>query len=191
MRVRRANVLASFGRLWCPLLLLPILGCEAEGADAPSASSSGSVEVPSHNPYADTPSRFGAVPLHAGFSPDPRVVSGEAVGEVEARSLHRRCRGWISALPDYLLEADTAFFRLYVLARSLEDVSLVVRKPNGKVICNDDRYGGRDPMVRGNFPMGSTQVWVGVKDEGATALYRLGFSEMKWKPSTLALPEPG
>jgi hypothetical protein len=45
-------------------------------------------------------------------------------------------------------------------------------------------------MVRGDFPMGSMQVWVGVKEKGATATYRLGFSEVKWRPSVLALPEP-
>jgi hypothetical protein len=46
-------------------------------------------------------------------------------------------------------------------------------------------------MVRGDFPSGTTQVWVGVQAEGETASYRLGFSEVKWKSSSIALPEPG
>lgn len=141
------------------------------------------------DPYEHSPSRFGAVPLHAGFSPDPRVVAGTAVGQVLAKSIHRKCRGWISKTPDYLLDADTAFFQLYVLGRSRSDVLLVVRKPDGSVLCNDNRPGTKNPMVRSDFPIGTTQVWVGVKEEGASASYRLGFSEVKWRSSSIPLPD--
>jgi hypothetical protein len=142
------------------------------------------------DPYEHSPSRFGSVPLHAGFSPDPRIVAGDALGEVLAKSIHRKCRGWISKTPDYLLDADTAFFQLYVLGRSRSDVSLVVRKPDGSVLCNDNRQGTKDPMIRSDFPIGTTQIWVGVKEEGDTASYRLGFSEVKWKSSAIPLPDP-
>jgi hypothetical protein len=139
--------------------------------------------------YEHSPSRFGAVPLHAGFSPDPRVVAGTAVGEVTAQSIHRKCKGWISETPDYLLDADTAFFQLHVLGRSRSDVLLVVRKPDGAVLCNDNRSGTKDPMIRSDFPIGTTQVWIGVRDKGVTANYRLGFSELQWKSSSIPLPE--
>lgn len=141
------------------------------------------------NPYSRSSSRFGVVHLHAGFNPDPRVVEGTALGEVPARSIHRRCKGWIAESPDYLLATDTAFLRLHVLGRSRDDVSLVIRKPDGKVVCNDDRNGTRDPMVRSDFPIGSTQIWVGVPTQGATALYRIGFSEVTWRSSVIPLPE--
>ncbi len=146
-------------------------------------------DAPPPDPYERSPSRYGEVPLHAGFSPDPRVVSGTALGEIQARSIHRRCRGWIAAVPDYLLDADTAFLRLHVLARSGSDVTLVVRKPDGEVVCNDNRKGTLDPMIRSDFPIGTAQVWVGVKTEGGTASYRLGFSEVKWHSSSLPLPD--
>ena len=174
------------------LSLFVVLGCEQERSAPPvevAVETPEAAEPPPPNPYADTPSRFGTVPLHAGFNPDPRVVSGEAVGELQARSVHRKCKGWISETPDYLVEADTAFFQLYVLGRSRDDVTLVVRKPDGAVLCNDNRYGSKDPMVRGDFPIGTTQVWIGVREKGGTATYRLGFSEVKWKPSILSLPE--
>lgn len=140
------------------------------------------------DPYEDSTSRFGVVPLHAGFSPDPRIVAGTAIGEVEARSIRRKCKGWISETPDYLVTADTAFFLLHVMGRSASDVLLVVRKPNGEVLCNDNRNGSKDPMVSSDFPIGTTQVWVGVKKEGLTADYRLGFSEVKWRSSSIPLP---
>ncbi len=142
------------------------------------------------DPYESSPSRFGAVPLHAGFSPDPRVVAGQARGEIEARSIHGKCRGWISETPDYLLTSSSAFFRLYVLGRSRADVSLVVRKPDGTVICNDNRYGTQDPVVTSDFPIGTTQIWVGVKGRGTKAPYRLGFSEVSWQASSIPLPDP-
>lgn len=145
------------------------------------------VEEP--DPYEHSASRFGVVPLHAGFSPDPRVVGGTALGEVRATSIHRKCKGWISETPDYLLDAATAFFQLHVLGRSRSDVLLVVRKPDGVVLCNDNRSGTKDPMIRSEFPIGTTQVWIGVREEGATADYRLGFSEVKWKSSSIPLPD--
>jgi len=141
------------------------------------------------SPYERSRSRFGVVPLYAGFSPDPRLVAGTAVGEVPAKTIHRKCRGWISETPDYLLGADTAFLRLYVLARSRSDVLLVVRKPDGAVLCNDNRKGTKDPMIRSDFPIGATQVWVGVHEQGEKADYRLGFSEETWRPSSVPLPE--
>ena len=96
-----------------------------------------------------------------------------------------------SQTPDYLLDADTAFFQLFVLGRSRSDVLLVIRRPDGSVLCNDNRQGTKDPMIRSAFPIGTTQVWIGVKEEGGTAAYRLGFSEVKWKSSSIPLPEDG
>ena len=166
-----------------------VVGCSRDDEPAPPVEPLPEpVELP--DPYEHSPSRFGSVPLHAGFSPDPRIVAGDALGEVLARSIHRKCRGWISSTPDYLLDADTAFFQLYVLGRSRSDVSLVVRKPDGSVLCNDNRQGTTDPMIRSDFPIGTTQIWVGVKGEGDTAPYRLGFSEVKWKSSAIPLPDP-
>ena len=141
------------------------------------------------DPHEGSAVRFGVIPLHAGFSPDPRVVSGEALGQIPARTLHRKCRGWIGKTPDYLLEADTAFLRLYVLARSRSDIVLAVRQPDGTVICDDNRRGTTDAMIHGGFPIGVTQVWVGVRKQGGVAPYRLGFSEVKWKPSSIPLPD--
>lgn len=172
------------------IAMLSATGCTCEPEPpAPVEPSEGPTEHP--NPHEHSRSRFGVVPLHAGFSPDPRVVAGEALGEVPAKSVHRKCRGWISEAPDYLLDADTAFFQLYVLARSRSDVLLVVRKPDGSVLCNDNRQGTKDPMIRADFPIGTTQIWVGVKDEGGGAPYRLGFSEVKWRPSSIPLPDSG
>lgn len=172
------------------VLLVVLAGCTDEEAPVePPKFSHAPEDAKRADPYEHSTSRFGAVPLHAGFSPDPRVVGGTAVGEVTAQLIHRKCKGWISETPDYLLDADTAFFRLHVLGRSRSDVLLVVRKPDGTVLCNDNRRGTKDPMIRSDFPIGTTQIWIGVREEGVTANYRLGFSEVKWKSSSIPLPE--
>jgi hypothetical protein len=171
-------------------LTVALVGCtEKEAPVAPSDLSHAPELAEAPDPYEHSASRFGVVPLHAGFSPDPRVVGGTAIGEVMAKSVHRKCKGWISEAPDYLLDADTAFFKLHVLGRSRSDVLLVVRTPDGAVLCNDNRNGTKDPMIRSEFPIGSTQVWVGVREEGGTADYRLGFSEVKWRSSSIPLPD--
>ncbi|HSN84070.1 MAG TPA: hypothetical protein VLS88_15930 [Polyangiales bacterium] len=172
----------SLAMLWL------LAGCTNDNAmgDLPGVASE---PVQGLDPYAQSPSRFGVVPLHAGFSPDPRVVGGISTGEVPASSVHRKCAGWISEAPDYLLDCETAFLQLNVFARSRQDVLLVVRTPDGTVLCNDNRKGTRDPLIRGSFPMGNTQVWVGVHEQGATASYRLGFSELKWQSSSIPLPD--
>jgi len=139
------------------------------------------------DPYKQSASRFGVVPLHAGFSPDPRVVGGSSVGEVPSRSIDRKCSGWISENPDYLLDAETAFFQLYVLGRSSSSVGLVLRKPDGSVVCNNGG-GKKDLMIRTDVPIGTSQLWVAVAEQGATADYRLGFSEVKSRPSSIRLP---
>jgi len=171
-------------------LSLLFTACTEElGRNEPPAGSNPLKPEEAPDPYGDSPSRFGSVPLHAGFSPDPRVVGGTAVGEVSARSIHRKCRGWISETPDYLLDAHTAFFQLRVLGRSRSDVLLVARTPHGVVFCNDNRNGTKDPMLRSDFPIGTTQLWIGVQTEGETADYRLGFSEVKWRSSSIPLPD--
>ncbi|MBW2210808.1 MAG: hypothetical protein JRG67_07140 [Deltaproteobacteria bacterium] len=171
-------------------LLAVLTGCvDEQSSIEPVQVSSGPKSDEAPDPYEHTPSHFGVVPLHAGFSPDPRVVGGRAVGEVPAKSIHHKCKGWISETPDYLLDADTAFFQLHVLGRSRADVVLVVRKPDGAVLCNDNRSGTTDPMIHSDFPIGTTQIWIGVQEEGATADYRIGFSEVKTRSSSIPLPE--
>lgn len=160
--------------------------CAERGSQAPALDPE---PAPAPDPYADSESKYGEVALHAGFTPDPRAVSGTAVGERKATELSKRCTGWIGAKPDYLMKTKTAFYKLHVFARSHEDIALAVRKPDGRVLCNDDRAGGTDPMLYHSFPIGTSQVFVATKGKGVKAGFRLGFSEVKWKPSELALPE--
>lgn len=141
------------------------------------------------DPYLRSSSRFGVVHLHAGFNPDPRVVEGTTEGTVQAETLHRRCRGWTSAEPDYLVAADTAFLQLYVIGRAPHGLSLVLRKPDGTVVCKNNRSARWSPVLRTDLPMGTSQLWVGVPEEHDTTAYSLGFSEVTWRASSVPMPD--
>ena len=139
-------------------------------------------------PELEPAHRRGTVTLHAGFNPDPHVVHGTAKGEVLASSIRKKCKGWISEQPDYLLHSETAFFRIHILARSEDEIFLVVRDPEGSVFCSDARKETNEPRVKAELPLGTTQVWIGVKRKGLQSKYTLGFSEMSSKPSELPAP---
>ncbi|MEM7137441.1 MAG: hypothetical protein AAF500_12715 [Myxococcota bacterium] len=190
--------MGRLARLWhaafilAPALATPVSGCTepTEPSPIPSLAPLPAVaaDTPA-DPYLRSDSRFGTVHLHAGFNPDPRIVEGTAEGEISANTIHRRCRGWTSEEPDYLLSADTAFLQLNVLGRAEVALSLVLRKPNGRVVCKNSRSASRGVVLRTDLPLGTSQLWVSVAQEGASAPYRLGFSEVSSRPTSIPAPE--
>ncbi len=139
------------------------------------------------------PSRHGAVELHPGFMPDPVTTQGEAGGTIHASTLHRDCTGWIEEVPNHVLVTTGAMAELRVLAHSEEDITIVMRTPDGSYICNDDAPGvrGTDPMVRTELPSGEHEIWVGAHREGEHPGYRLGFSELpNVMPANLIVERP-
>lgn len=130
-------------------------------------------------------SNYGTVELTAGFTPDPHVVEGTSGGHRNAISMNAQCNGWVSPRADHILEARDAFTELRVMAHSDEDTTLIIEKPDGSYLCNDDFGGARDPMIRGPFAAGRYKVWVGSYQRGATPAYRLGFSELEYGPERL------
>ena len=128
-------------------------------------------------PAGSMASNFGTVALEAGFVPDPHVVNGTSGGGVDAATLSPGCSGWVSSTPDHVLDARSAFAPLRILAHSTGDVTLVVQKPDGSYVCNDDAEG-TDPVIEAQLSAGAHRIWVGSYEQGASAQYRLGFSEL-------------
>lgn len=132
-----------------------------------------------------TTSNFGTVALRPGFVPDPHVVQGRSGGGQNASGIDAACRGWITSTPDHLFVAQDHFQSLRLVASSSDDITLVVLRPDGQYMCNDDAEG-RNPMIGGSFPAGTYAVWVGSYQQGVVAPYRIGFSELNSvTPSTL------
>lgn len=123
-----------------------------------------------------TRSNFGQVTIAPGFMPDPHVVSGSSGGSVSATGLGGGCLGFVAHTPDHFIQVGGAGFpSLRVMAHSSVDTTLVVYRPDGTYLCNDDS-DGTNPMVEGNFPPGQYRVWIGSYAQGQNGSYRLGVS---------------
>lgn len=141
-------------------------------------------EPPLGLPAEPLESNFAAVRLRPGFSPSPKVLhgtSGSSTSEsVDASTLAPGCAGHITAQPDHLLYVEKVIPRLVIAVDSgLGDTTLVVRRPDGRFLCDDDagpRKGGR---VEGRFEAGTYRVWVGSHGAIDNHPYRLGLSEEK------------
>lgn len=137
--------------------------------------------TPTAAPAAAGGSNFGTVTLAPGFPDDPHKASGTSGGAINAQTLDATCAGWVSATPDHLLQATGAFSNLRVMAKATnatDDITLVVQRPDGTYLCNDDS-DGLNPLVAGPFAAGTYKIWLGSYEEGANAAYTLGFSELE------------
>jgi hypothetical protein len=169
---------------------------EPTNAEA-AAAVAGAVAAEANFATTDSgPSRHGALELHPGFMPDPVITEGLAGGELHARTLSENCTGWVDAVPNHVLVTTGAMAELRVFAHAVEDITLVIRRPDGSFVCNDDAEGvrGTDPMVRAEMPSGEHQIWVGANRQEEHPSYRLGFSELpNVMPASLIIeptPEP-
>ncbi|NOY90647.1 MAG: peptidase S1 [Deltaproteobacteria bacterium] len=151
-------------------------------APAPPAAATAptTAAAPSAPAAAAGDSNFGTVSVRPGFMPDPTTASGTSGGSTDAATLNSDCNGWIAGTPDHLLVAGGDFSSLRVMAHATtdgEDVTLVIQKPDGSYMCNDDTEGF-DPVVAGAFPAGTYKIWIGSYEHGANEAYKLGVSEL-------------
>lgn len=142
--------------------------------------------VPEPEPVTTTTApSFGTISLLTGFLPDPAVAEGRLGGTRDATSLDVGCVGWIDQAPGHTLDLRVDFSWLRVMVKSVVDATLVVRSPDGRLICNDD-FDGLNPAVDGAFAAGVYEIWVGSYEQGVQETYRLGVSELQSvTPSTL------
>ena len=125
----------------------------------------------------DGTSNFGTVSLASGFMPDPHKVEGTSGGNIQASTLNPSCTGWVTSTPDHLFVASNAFTNLRVLVHSADDTTLVVQKPDGTYLCNDDAEG-HNPIVTGAFPAGTYKVHIGSYEQAENSPYTLAFTEL-------------
>jgi hypothetical protein len=115
---------------------------------------------------------FGRMMVAGNFM--SRSVRGRNGGALGAEGITGQgtCRGFFQGPPSHVvfLAQPRDFLRMYVV--SAADSTLVVRRPDGQVLCNDDTYQ-LNPGVEGNFPAGLYQVWVGTYRAGESRPYQL------------------
>ena len=128
--------------------------------------------------------------LAPGFMPDPATATGNAGGLTDASTLNSECRGYIAATPNHILTATAPFTNLRIAVNGgSTDVTLVVQRPDGSFLCNDD-FEGLNPLVEGPFAAGEHRIYICTYNaESAGARYRIGVSELgSTSPSTLGMP---
>jgi hypothetical protein len=123
---------------------------------------------------------FGTVNLSGGFTPDPYVVQVRSGGSLNAESLSRDCKGFISQAPDVRLNYNSGSLPLIISVAASADTTLVVNAPDGRWYCDDDAgVNGLNPMVRFNSPQtGRYEIWVGTYGNATLQPARLAISEL-------------
>ncbi len=72
------------------------------------------------------------------------------------------CNGYVASNPDFLAYVDDAGIDVEMTVRSAEDTTLVVRAPDGQLICDDDSGGDFNPLVvLESAQIGAYEVWLG------------------------------
>jgi hypothetical protein len=93
---------------------------------------------------------FGVQRLAPGFVPDPRRVAVVSGGALNARAmgLGPGCVGWVTAQPDLIvrLTGRSANLRFYAVAADGTDITLLVNANRTVWRCNDDSFGGTNPL---------------------------------------------
>ena len=178
------------------MLLLGVMGCSIEAAPPPPPPKSLNINTTvitnepevmedpeatgndQSNEHGQSAVNFGPMKIEAGFSPDPKVITGNSGGQRKAARFSSSCSGWVrSASPDHKVELTTAFSSLRFLVDGGDaDTSLVVQKPSGEFLCNDDA-DGKHPMITGPMSAGVYSIWIGSYEKGKTVDYRFGISQ--------------
>lgn len=115
--------------------------------------------------------------LHSGFSPDPKMLMGTAGGPVNANQFSQGCRGWVTTSPSHAMTLTSQMPYLAVMINSAVDTTLVIQKPDGTYLCDDDGGGSYHPFVGGVFEAGTYQIYAGTyAGGGVTEPYRMAIT---------------
>jgi hypothetical protein len=123
------------------------------------------------------PPLYGDVSLRSGFRPDPVMLGGSAGGPIDASTIDPSCRGWLTPQPSHVIQAQTGFRGLRFVGAASHDTTLLVQYPDGRIACDDDGGGARNPLVQGPTMPGPIRVWVGSYSARGGGPYTLGVTE--------------
>lgn len=123
------------------------------------------------------------ITLSPGFLPDPVTGSGLPGGPVDASDLgdtpSGSCRGYIDSSADHVLTLEERLSYLRVTVSSEYDSTLVIKFPDGRVLCNASAEGLSPVIEADDWPEGRYEVFVGVPEQGEYQPYRLTITEIR------------
>jgi len=162
---RGLRLLGSFA------LLAAICACGGSDDDdapppAPTTPTPPPVVAPAPNAPVGVIAQFDLAP---GFTPDPRLSTGNAGGPVQASTLNPSCRGYVTSGQNHMLNLTAPFTNLRIVVSAARDTTLVVQLADGTYRCDDDGGEGMNPLVTGAFPAGLHRIFVGTYSQPAAA----------------------
>lgn len=106
---------------------------------------------------------FISINPEAGFPLDPFLMTLQGGGPVEASTIAKECKGYVTKNPTVSVDYKGKAEMLKVFFYSDGDPILIVRTPDGKVLCNDNTNAVLlDPTVTLTKPgQGRYDIWVG------------------------------
>ena len=117
---------------------------------------------------------YGELALSAGFLPDPRSVSLTAGGSIDV-DVGSCGYGYVANAPDVHLRWDSSGASdLYLYVNASDDTTLLINRPDGTWVCDDDALGEGNPLVViPGASAGRYDVWVGTygSDTASATLY--------------------
>ncbi len=128
-----------------------------------------------------------AISLARNFRPDPATLMGNGGGGKSIASIagiSDNCRGFANGSPSHTVTLTETFPMMDILVYTSninDDPTMLIKGPNGIVICADDESGGRNPQVSRRLPKGEYQIWVGSKNANQSFPYTLSLSEIRQK----------
>lgn len=125
-----------------------------------------------------TESRNGVLSVGPQAGPEPLSLSLEAGGSVSAYDFAGSCSGRIDPeAADLFVDIGGGVDILSLYATSTGDLTLLVLRPDGSVVCDDDSYDLHPGVILSNPEPGRYAVWVGswgTGKEAATFFAALG-----------------
>lgn len=106
---------------------------------------------------------FDIFPTHDTQTVDISATGGGDIDVNDVAGLPGDCTGFVSSAPDVELELmGQSPSDLYIYFVSSSDATLIINDPYGNWYCDDDSYGGGNPMVAFlNAANGVYDVWIG------------------------------
>jgi tetratricopeptide (TPR) repeat protein len=125
------------------------------------------LEEASQMPEATAEPAYGLVRLSTGFTPDPweRVV--RVNGVIDLNNLSGS--GFITIEPTLNLQFTAGTLPLTIKAEGTDDLLLLIKRPDGEWIFNDDTNGLNPQVVIENPPSGLYNIWVGTHSTGTSS----------------------
>jgi hypothetical protein len=131
---------------------------------------------------------FGSGSLAAGFTSDPYTVEMTSGGEVDVRYLGSGCTGYAAIAPDFRLNwsGRSSELRIFFAGDDGGDTALLINRPDGSWICNDDWGDSLDPLIVLDSPAaGQYDIWVASYSAGAFVPGTLYVTERDLEPRSV------